>query len=405
MQPVTLQQRIITVDALRGFALLGILLAHMVFWYSAGPLPGDVFNKYHDIGSGIVTVMNDVLISGKFFAFFSFLFGLSFFLQMQSMEKRQDNFVLRYGWRIALLGIIGLCHHAFWRGDILSIYAPLGFLLLPIRKLNNKIILILGILFAINVPGKLIEVIKFLVTTPATAGKGPVDFNAEGKAYYAIMSQANLTALLKDNWINLSTKFRFQLESGRIFVTFGFFLLGMYTGRMRWFENPELSKAIFKKICRKSGWVVLGTLIIALGIIGANALFKLGWEQNPVAGFIFGIFFDLNSASLVCFYVSGLSLLMYRSRWQKILYPLAAVGKLALTCYLMQTILGLLLFYHVGLGLVAKTAPWLNWTIAVAFFSLQVILGRWWLSRFNYGPVEWLWRSATFFRLYPMKKK
>ena len=321
MQPVALQPRIITVDALRGFALFGILLAHMIYWYSAGPLPGDLYGKYNDIGSGIVSFMNEILISGKFFAFFSFLFGLSFYLQMQSMEKRQDNFVLRYGWRIAILGIIGLIHHAFWRGDILSIYAPLGFLLLPMRKWNSKLILIIGILFAINVPGKLIEVVKFLTTVHPPAGQAPQqgNFDAEGKAYYAIISQGTLWAVLKDNWLNLSTKFRFQLDSGRIFITFGFFLLGMYTGRKRWFENPDESKVVFKKICRKSGWIALGTFGVALGMFGANSLFKLGWDQNPVIGFIFSIFFDILSAALVCFYVAGLSMLMYRERWQKIL--------------------------------------------------------------------------------------
>jgi len=407
MQPAALQPRIITVDALRGFALLGILLAHMIYWYTAGPLPGDLFNKYQDIGSRIVSIMNELLISGKFFAFFSFLFGLSFFLQMQSMEKRQDNFVLRYGWRIALLGIIGLCHHAFWRGDILSIYAPLGFLLLPMRKMSSRVILIIGILFAINMPGKIIEVIKFLtaIPHPAATASNPVDFDAEGKAYYQIVSHANWMALWKDNWSNLSTKFRFQLDSGRIFITFGFFLLGMYTGRRRWFETPEDSRTTIKKICRKSGWIILITLAIALSIFGANGIFKLGWDQNPIVGFIFSIFYDIHSAALVCFYISGLALLMYRVRWQKILYPLASVGKLALTCYLMQTFLGLLLFYHVGFGLVGQTPPWLNWLIGIAYFGLQVILSKWWLTRFNYGPVEWLWRSATFFRWYPMKKK
>ena len=95
MQNTSGSQRIITVDALRGFALLGILLAHMIYWYTAGPLPGSLYGKYGDPASNIISILNEVLISGKFFAFFSFLFGLSFYLQMQSMEKRQDNFVLR----------------------------------------------------------------------------------------------------------------------------------------------------------------------------------------------------------------------------------------------------------------------------------------------------------------------
>jgi uncharacterized protein len=400
--------RIVTVDALRGFALLGILLAHMIYWYTAGPLPQEIFQRYNDIGTGIVSGINEILISGKFFAFFSFLFGLSFYLQMQTMEKRQDNFVARYAWRIAILGIIGLCHHAFWQGDILSIYAPLGFLLLPLRKMNNRWVLILGILFAVNLPGKIIQVIEILSAAPPPAPPAntpPVDFDAEGKAYFEVIKNADLTGLWKYNMARLSTKFRFQLESGRIFITFGFFLLGMYTGRRRWFETPDHSRSIFKKICRKSGWLVLGTLLTGLGIIAVNFIFKMQWENHRIIGFFFSILVDINSACLVIFYVSGLTLLMYRQRWQKLLFPMASVGKLALTCYLGQTLLGLLVFYGIGFGLIGQTSPAFNWLIGIIFFLIQMQLGRLWLRYFSYGPIEWLWRSLTFFTWYPLRRK
>ncbi|MEI6263765.1 MAG: DUF418 domain-containing protein [Sphingobacteriia bacterium] len=400
MENLVQSNRIQTVDALRGMALLGILLAHMIFWYSAGPLPQELFTKYKDIGSQIVPYINDILIAGKFFAFFSFLFGLSFYLQMQSMEKRQDNFMLRYGWRIILLGIIGLIHHAFWRGDILSIYAPLGLLLLPLRKASNKLILVLGILFALNVPGKLVDVIRFIIN-PKNVG---FDFGGDPVVYYATMSKAGWKQLLMDNWNNLYDKFKFQVLGGRIYITYGFFLLGMYTGRMGWFRNVETAKPIFKKLCKRTAWLGLVLLMLAFSIIGANELFKLKWEQNPVVGFFFGIIYDTFNAALVVFYVTGLSLLMYKPSWQKAVQSFATVGKLALTCYLTQTALGLLLFYHVGFGLVGKTPPYLNWGIAFLFFGLQVIVGSWWLKRYNYGPIEWLWRSATFFKWYPMKK-
>jgi len=394
------QQRIITVDALRGIALFGILLAHMIFWYSAGPLPNEMVTKYTDVLSKVFPIINDVLIAGKFFAFFSFLFGLSFYLQMQSMEARNDNFLLRYGWRIVLLGIIGLIHHAFWSGDILSIYAPLGLLLMPMRKASNKVILIIGILFALNVPGKLIEAIKFLMGNKGTNGFMDMD----PKAYYAIMSKANLVELLKDNWKNLSVKFDYQIMSGRIYITYGFFLLGMYTGRMGWFRNVEEAKPIIKKICSRTALLSLILLIIGFAIIGANELFKLKWEQNLYIGFIFGIIYDSFNAFLVILYITGLTLLMYKPKWQKRLYPFATVGKLALTCYLAQTALGLIIYYNVGFGMVGKISPALNWGIAILFFGFQSIVGRWWLKRFNYGPVEWLWRSATFFKWYPIMK-
>ena len=395
------QQRIITVDALRGIALFGIVLAHMIFWYSAGPLPNELFTKYKDVLSKVFPFLNEILIAGKFFAFFSFLFGLSFYLQMQSIESRNDHFLLRYGWRIVLLGIIGLIHHAFWRGDILSIYAPLGLLLIPMRKASNKAILIVGILFALNVPGKLIEAIKFLTSK----GNNNGGMNMDPVAYYAVMSKANFKQLLIDNWKNLSVKFEYQIQSGRIFITYGFFLLGMYTGRMDWFRHIEEAKPIFKKLCKRTSLISLMLLIVGFGIIGANELFKLKWDQNPYIGFIFGIIYDSFNASLVMLYITGLTLLMYKSKWQKILYPFATIGKLALTCYLMQTALGLILFYQVGFGMVGKISPALNWGIAILFFGFQSIVGRWWLKKFNYGPIEWLWRSATFFKWYPMLKR
>jgi uncharacterized protein len=396
-------QRIVTVDALRGFALLGIFLAHTIFWYSAGSLPDTLFS-HMDMASGIISGINDFLISGKFFAFFSFLFGLSFFLQMQSMEKKQTHFVARYAWRIVILGVIGMIHHAFWRGDILSIYAPLGFLLLPMRKLNNRIILILGILFAINVPGKLINMIQFLTAKPGAANGGGVDWQAAGKLYYHLMSQGNWTEILKGNWHAWIDKYNFQVDSGRIFITFGFFLLGMYTGRKRWFENTDTAKPILIKICKNCAWLMLGSLVIAMGMFGLDALLKLGWQQNPIAGFIFSIFYDLFNAALVCIYISGLTLLMYKPRWQKRLFPFSTVGKMALTCYLMQTAVGLLLFYHVGFGLVGKTTQWQNWLITFVFFIIQSLFCRFWLQKFNYGPIEWLWRSLTWFKWQPMWK-
>ena len=125
MQTKASAERLTIVDALRGFALLGIMLAHFIYWYTAGPLPQDVYGKYKDVGSGIADVFNNLFVSGKFFAFFSFLFGLSFYLQMRRLQNDQQTFLRRYSWRLILLLVIGLAHHALWQGDILSIYAPL----------------------------------------------------------------------------------------------------------------------------------------------------------------------------------------------------------------------------------------------------------------------------------------
>lgn len=402
--PAISNQRIVTVDALRGFALLGILFAHFIYWYTGGALPQKVFEQFSDPGSQAASIFNGIFIFGKFFTFFSFLFGLSFFLQMQSMHKKEENFVFRYGWRLAILGIIGLIHHALWRGDILSIYVPLGFILLFIRNISNRLLIIIAFLLILNIPVRIIDIIHFFTQKPpAVNATPPVD--AEAQRYYDVVKSGSFIEMIKDNWKALYSKFVFQFESGRIYITLGFFMLGMYVGRKKWFENPADARPFIKRICKISGWVTLGIILFSIGLFISNQAFKLGLETKPAIQFLFSFLFDVSGSSLTIFYLSGLTMLMYRIRWQKTLFPLSYVGKMALTSYLSQTFFGLLLFYHFGFGLFLKTAPWLNMLIGIAVFFVQAVLCRWWLRYFNYGPVEWLWRSLTFLRWYPLKKQ
>src|SRR3712207_4884416 len=107
MQPNTAKSRILTVDALRGVALLGIMLAHFIYWYTAGPLPDSVTGKFSDAGTQVASIFTNLFVTGKFFSFFSFLFGLSFFLQMRGADSSK-SFLGRYAWRLALLMVIGL---------------------------------------------------------------------------------------------------------------------------------------------------------------------------------------------------------------------------------------------------------------------------------------------------------
>jgi uncharacterized protein len=120
---------------------------------------------------------------------------------------------------------------------------------------------------------------------------------------------------------------------------------------------------------------------------------------------LFNFLLDSTNALMTIFYLSGVTMLMFRVRWQKILHHLAPVGKMALTVYLSQTFFGLVLFYHIGFGLFEKTSPLINMLLTVPVFAIQVLLCRLWLKYFNYGLVEWLWRSLTFGKWYPLKKQ
>jgi uncharacterized protein len=374
----------------------------MITWYSVGPLPEIIFNQT-SLVSKFIYKLNDLFILGKFFALFSFLFGLSFFLQIQSMKKIPGDPFKRYAWRIIILGFIGIVHSTFWLNDILSVYALLGFLLIPISKLSNRLLLMIGIILVINIPGNMMELVHFLVIKPENLY---ADYwTAPGKSFYQTITHGGWKELFDFNWNSWSDKFHFLIISGRIFITFGFFLLGIFAGRMGWFQNLMESKETFKKILKYSFWIIICAEIIRYLAFWLDAHYKLGWKQEPTTDFFVSILFNILTAALVCLYISGLALLMLLPKWQIRLAPFSKVGKMAITCYLSQTVFGLLLFYHIGFGLFGKTALWLNCLITIVLFILQMLVCRFWLKKFNFGPVEWLWRSLTYFKWQSMYKR
>jgi len=241
--------RIVTLDVLRGFALFGILYAHMIFWYAGGPLPQETYQLYKDVGSGIAIGAYMIFILSKFFAIFSFLFGLSFHIQIQGLISRHEPVFTRFGWRLAILGVIGVLHHIFWRADILSIYVPLGFLLLFFRNLSNKTLLIVGSLLVLNIPTKCAELISILLRDQLQLILE--DHKTAGAAYYEIVKNGNFAQMIQHNIHATTEKLTYQINSGRGFITFGFFLLGMLAGRMQWFTHVDQHHARFKQVLKK----------------------------------------------------------------------------------------------------------------------------------------------------------
>lgn len=398
--PTDKMSRIATLDVLRGFALFGILYAHMIFWYAGGPLPQETYQLYQDVGSGIAIGTYIIFILSKFFAIFSFLFGLSFHIQIQSLIKRHEPVVTRFGWRLAILGVIGVLHHIFWRADILSIYVPLGFLLLFFRNFSNKTLLIVGSLFVLNIPTKCAELISILLRDQLQLIHE--DHQTAGAAYYKILEQGNFAQIIQHNIHAITEKFTYQVNSGRGFITFGFFLLGMLAGRMQWFNNIDQNQARFKQLLKKSGWALLVADLI--GIVFGATIFalKIDIQNAPFAGWISGFILEVFNTSLTLIYITGISLLMLKPKWEARLSYLASAGKMALSVYLSQSVIGVYLFFNIGLGLFTLTSPGQNALLCIAIFSTQVLICRWWLTYFSYGPIEWLWRSATDLKWQPI---
>ncbi len=391
--------RLQNVDILRGIALLGILLVHFVVWHTAGPLPPGLADESHTLNK-VSSFFTNYLLSGKFFAFFSFLFGLSFFLQLSSLQKKGTPYYGIYTWRLLILLVIGIIHHLFWMGDILSLYAVLGFLLLFIHKWPDKFLLAAGLILISNLPLKIILVAVHFMSG---AGQASDTLNPDATRYFLAIDEGSLYDLFAFNWSMFGEKAHFLYASGRLFMTFGYFMIGMYAGRRKWFENAS-GKEILQRIFKWS------SIILILGSVsGALVYFiyhstGLKFANTSAFSFGLGILYDLMNVLMVGFYISGLALLLFKQTWSKILSPFAAIGKMALTNYLLQTVSGLLIFYHVGLGWFHETEPYQNLLIALLVFILQVLFSVTWLRFFNFGPVEWIWRSLMYMKMQPMLK-
>lgn len=397
------QPRILTIDVLRGLALFGILYAHMIFWYSGGPLPEYIYSAYFDIPNGIAIALNMLFFNAKFFSLFSFLFGLSFYIQIKGLVAKHENAVLRFAWRLLILGAIGVLHHLFWRADILTIYVPLGFLLLFARNLSNKTTAILAALLILNIPTKIIESISIMVQ-----GKPEFiadHFVANGAKYYAAITQGSFIDVVAHNIYAMQEKLDYQLSSGRGFITFGFFLLGMLAGRLQWFDDIEKSQPFFKKVWKRSGLTIIAVAVVSMVFGISVQAMGVDIKNAPWIRWIGGSLVDVFNASVTIFYIALVSLLMLKPKWHTRLAPLSHIGKMALTSYLTQSLFGVILFFHFGLGLFFLTSPAMNAVLAVVVFSIQIAFCKFWLQHFNYGPIEWLWRSATYLKWQSLTKK
>ncbi|MEO0340219.1 MAG: hypothetical protein AAF242_13535, partial [Bacteroidota bacterium] len=252
MQTITKPARIQSIDALRGFALAGVAIVHMVEQYVAGAPPEGLMDEINGLPDQIVQGLVFFLFSGKFYAIFSILFGLSFSIQMDSASRRNEDFSLRFLWRAVLLFGIGYVHQLFYRGDILTIYAMLAPFIIPFHRLDKKWVLFAAAFFFLSVP-------RFI--TFYAIGNGPLFGLEEGwsnpaeTAYLEAIRFGSISEVFQQNAVyGMKTKMNFQLlPMGRFFYTFGYFLLGLWLGKMDVFRKLKEYKSAIIKVLAWSG--------------------------------------------------------------------------------------------------------------------------------------------------------
>ena len=400
----TTSSRIEIIDALRGFALAGILICHMVEQYIGAAAPAYF---YEAVSPGIVDqVINSfigIFLRGKFIALFSFLFGLSFFIQMDNSAKKGVAYGGRFIWRLLLLLAIGYVHSLFYRGDILTIYAMLGIFLVPFYKMDNKWVLGISALLFLGLGRYLI--FYFTQGEHLFLDVNPTDQEApQVLDYYDTLKNGSLGEVFATNsWEGHLDKMNFQYGIfGRGYFTFAFFLLGLFVGRSGFFKDFKVKKAFIKKVLIWSAVL----LVVSIGIT-VGAFMSLGPEaklDNWIA--MIGLSgLDMGNLAMTLIYIALFAIGYRKTKPEKWLAKFAPYGRMALTNYVMQSLLGTALLFGWGLGYLGELQNRYTFLIALVLIAVQLWASKLWLRYFNYGPLEWLWRSLTFFKIFPMKKR
>jgi len=397
--------RIEIIDAFRGFALAGIVLVHFTEQFLAAPAPeGAMDTVVQGAFDQSVDIFINFFLRGKFFALFSLLFGLGFFMQMDRAAQRGVDFRLRFLWRLLILLAIGYLHHMFYRGDILTIYAVLGLILVFFYRISDRWLIALIALIFLGVP-------RYVIFLIYGAGNlfGSVEFLPESPqllAYFTTLTSGSLWSVFKSNATEgMLMKADFQLGVfSRGYLTFAFFLTGLLLGRMRFFENASHYTKQLKTVLK---WAAGGLA----GVIAVSVILLLTADVSGVTGLdswltMIGLtLYDLFNLSLTVIVLSLFTLFFQKVQGHCFFNHFAPYGRTALTNYFLQSVMGTALFYGWGLGLLGEIRNIHTFSIAAGIIILQVLASKWWLSKFRYGPLEWIWRVFTYGKRFPIRKR
>jgi uncharacterized protein len=393
--PTTEAQRAWILDVLRGYALLGIFVAHVPGFAGWDALAPDARAAIGSALDPTLQLLRDGLVRGKFYSLFSLLFGFGFALQLTSAVRSGDDFVARFRRRQLGLLAIGAIHSAFWHGDILLTYAVLGLLMLPTRRWPARRLFgfALACLVARTawsfVPWIVADLFGAIGAGAMGAGAGVDETVRSTTAGYA---STRLPDMLATNARFLGIKWLYVLYEGRLLSILGLFALGAALGRWRVHARTAALRHMLVRVMAIGG---------GIGLAG-NAVLVVSWRTVPVfppsgPRAAEGVLMTIALPALAVAMAAAIALAWERGgrRW---LAWLAPPGRMALTTYLTQTIVGIACFYGVGLGWrgAFSLADCIGFALVV--FAAQAVLARLWLARFAFGPVEWLWRCATYGR-------
>ncbi|WP_029904567.1 DUF418 domain-containing protein [Prevotella sp. 10(H)] len=384
--------RIEVVDALRGFAVMAILLVHSLehFIFPVYPDASSVPAWLNTLDAGVMSVIFS-LFAGKAYAIFALLFGFTFYIQYTNQQNKGKDFGYRFLWRLILLVGFATINAAFFpAGDVLLLFAIMGVVLFIVRKWSNKTILILAIIFLLQPVEWYHYIMSLTVSDHAMPDLG-VGAMYEEVAEYT--KEGNWGKFLLGN-ITLGQKASlfWAIGAGRIFQTAGLFLLGLLIGRKQFFIASEQNIRF---------WI--RALIIAAILFAP--LYQLKMEltangQQPIIQNTVGVILDMwQKLAFTIVLISSFVLLYQKQSFQALTSKLRYYGKMSLTNYITQSILGAFIYFPIGLYLAPYCGYTISLLIGILIFLMQVSFCKWWLQKHRQGPLEYIWHKLTWIKV------
>lgn len=376
--------RIGAVDALRGFALLGILLMHCLEHFNYF-----VFLKEEEqwliVSNNILASSTRFIFSEKAYAIFALLFGFSFFIQDNNQWEKGRDFRTRFLWRMVILFGWGCLNSIFYTGDILVLFSVLGLLLAATSRLSDKWVLAIAVVLFL-MPVQWFHVIYGLAD-PAYVPAKPL-FAQYYQLTVPVLAEGNFLDMVKGAFNGQMYSFLWWIEDGYVFKVAALFLLGMLAGRWQYFVCTRRNFNLWIK-------TLLVGILVYFPLKGMMEFVPQFFDNRVVMKNLHTIFSCYSSFAFLCFLVPVFLIVYYKNPFGAVLRKLEPYGKMSLTVYITQSVLGGFVFYNWGLGLLGATTATYSLLIGLAIFAFQYAFAVVWLKFYRQGPLEYIWHKLT----------
>jgi uncharacterized protein len=403
--PIKPVERIIDLDILRGIALFGILVVNLYLFSNPIAIAAAESNLWTEWYNQAFLFFSRVFFEGKFITLFSFLFGLGFYIFTERLKEKGLHERRVFFRRMLLLFVIGMLHAwLIWAGDILAPYALSGIIIMLFLYRTDKTIKVWigifagGFLFLFSL---LVGLTMWAMSMPEVAADVEIGFMEVSKEFqellvrgYEVYSSGTYTEMIAYRSEEISF-----VWSGMFFTPMGIpyiiatFLFGFLIGRQGLLQKPKLLRSLL--IPRRWKMLILGlllSLVYATTYLYSDPVFFDGWTLLQTFSIMIG------APLLMLGYCGFILHWLNENRATSFLNRFAPVGRMALTNYILQSLICTSIFYGYGLGLIGRFPPIFILPLAAIIFVLQVYASEWYFNKYKMGPLEKLWRMGTYLK-------